>query len=524
MLHQSGSSRLLNGWCPWRSQLRREIRDTHCKYCKTESNGRNLVVAIDGTSNQFGLKYSNVVDIYRRIDKEIVLQGSESKQLTYYNSGVGTYANPSHKWTLHMAKTAVESTVDMAIALNFERTILAAYRWLSEKYVRGDRIFLFGIPSHHLWYPHASNNRITGFSRGAYQVRVLAGMIKRVGLLKGGNEEQIPFAYELYESGYVSTVPNMCSEFRKAFSAEAPIHFLGVWDSVSSVGLTRGKGLPLARSWGHICYVRHALALDERRVKFVPEEYYVQHRHGHGVPSDVGPSAEHYVSEMEHTEDDVWKSNTEVSDRLKEVWFVGCHADVCPDKHLIDEFPAMWMANEARFAGLQFKAAHPHWDFHLVKSLKFNESLRSFWRVLEVIPFLGREEDHPNRILPHWGSHRYIKPHQKIHVSVAFVPDYHPKARFWPHSGHSWDNILDHSTLDHIERLRDPIIELDLYDHSAAPHLVDRLRQYLRHEKADSPLTPGPPRHEADVDDALARLTILAISGKSHLSVQVCKD
>ncbi|KAF8417744.1 hypothetical protein L210DRAFT_1008268 [Boletus edulis BED1] len=57
---------------------------------------------------------------------------------------------------------------------------MASYRWLSDNYQNGDRIFLFG------------------YSCGAYQVRALAGMIARVGLLLPGNNEQIPFAFELY--------------------------------------------------------------------------------------------------------------------------------------------------------------------------------------------------------------------------------------------------------------------------------------------------------------------------------------
>ncbi|KAK7442728.1 hypothetical protein VKT23_015975 [Stygiomarasmius scandens] len=68
----------------------------------------------------------------------------------------------------------------MGIAWNFKKIVLSAYEWLSENYQDGDRIFFFG------------------FSRGAYQVRVLAGMIEKVGLLHKGNKDQIPFAYELY--------------------------------------------------------------------------------------------------------------------------------------------------------------------------------------------------------------------------------------------------------------------------------------------------------------------------------------
>jgi hypothetical protein len=43
-------------------------------------------------------------------------------------------------------------------------------------------------------------------------------------------------------------------------------------DTVSSIGVVRGKSLPGTDEFNDsICYFRHALALDERRVKFLPE-------------------------------------------------------------------------------------------------------------------------------------------------------------------------------------------------------------------------------------------------------------
>ncbi|KAJ8501620.1 hypothetical protein ONZ45_g12087 [Pleurotus djamor] len=136
---------------------------------------RNLIVNLDGTSNQFSVNSTNVVEIFSRIIKS----GGDIEQLVYYNSGIGTYARPSFR-SFSYLKQVLYNLIDTAIAWNFERIIYAAYKWISENYEPGDRIFLFG------------------FSRGAYQVRVIAGMIERVGLLHKGNETQIPFAYELY--------------------------------------------------------------------------------------------------------------------------------------------------------------------------------------------------------------------------------------------------------------------------------------------------------------------------------------
>ena len=73
-------------------------------------------------------------------------------------------------------------------------------------------------------------------------------------------------------------------------------------DTVSSVGVFRNKDYPCARLADNICFFRHALALDERRVKFLPE----------------------YVVAKEE-----WFSAGEfVRPRCKEVWFRGSHSDV----------------------------------------------------------------------------------------------------------------------------------------------------------------------------------------------------
>ena len=62
---------------------------------------------------------------------------------------------------------------------DFERTVLAAYRWLLDSYEEGDCIFLFGMLEQSLGSVVSEEWRL-GFSRGAYQVRVLSAMIDKV--------------------------------------------------------------------------------------------------------------------------------------------------------------------------------------------------------------------------------------------------------------------------------------------------------------------------------------------------------
>lgn len=191
-------------------------------------------------------------------------------------------------------------------------------------YDKGDRIYIFG------------------FSRGAFTARFLARMISQVGLLSKGNEEMVPFAYKTYQdyelgayhesilqeeevqrSGEESVpkahFPSSKSVFVQNFKTtfcrhEHPegevhsdlesgikVHFLGLFDTVNSVGtfdvpFTKQVILPMVG--GTAEHVRHAVAIDERRVKFKPALLAQDRRN------------------MPHDED------------IKEVWFPGNHGDV----------------------------------------------------------------------------------------------------------------------------------------------------------------------------------------------------
>lgn len=175
-------------------------------------------------------------------------------------------------------------------------------------YRPGDRIYIFG------------------FSRGAFTARFLSRMISHVGLLSVGNEELVPFAfqvYQKYEQNRSGTTEQheehvrYMNSFKKHFcrtEVEAAreeedispnesgikVHFLGLFDCVSSVGnldipfFQKTPPLPAVR--GTAKYVRHAVAIDERRVKFKAALF----------------------SQEQH----------EAQDKIKEVWFPGNHGDV----------------------------------------------------------------------------------------------------------------------------------------------------------------------------------------------------
>ena len=156
----------------------------------------------------------------------------------------------------------------------------------------GDKIFMFG------------------FSRGAFTARFLARMISTIGLLSKGNEEMVPFAYRTYQEYEMGTrfkgtedAQNYMKKFNTTFCRKkAKVHFLGLFDTVSSVGyfdapFTRKNFPPNVLSTA--THVRHAVAIDERRCKFKAALLH----------QDI-------------------KSSQSTDEDIKEVFFPGNHGDV----------------------------------------------------------------------------------------------------------------------------------------------------------------------------------------------------
>lgn len=127
----------------------RAVQDSKALY----RGGRTLIVCLDGTGDQFDHDNSNVVNFVRCLKKD------DPKQVTYYQAGIGTYNGQQG------LKGGISSSLDMAVGSGLGIHVKDAYRFLMQNYCEGDKICLLG------------------FSRGAYTVRCLAGMLHKVGLL-----------------------------------------------------------------------------------------------------------------------------------------------------------------------------------------------------------------------------------------------------------------------------------------------------------------------------------------------------
>ncbi|RSH95514.1 hypothetical protein EHS25_000606 [Saitozyma podzolica] len=293
---------------------------------------RNLVILCDGTGDQFSAHNSNVV-------KALSVLQADEQQLVYYTSGVGTvFASGTSMWGKIGHKISVLS--DEAFAWSFGDFVCDAYKFLMDYHQTGDRVYIFG------------------FSRGAYTARALAGMVQKVGLLPPGNHSQVKLAYEIYKTPNKDdremaikdkTMP-LSTQYRRIFGISRPVvlHFVGVWDTVSSLGGVNLPRLPFASGVQAVTFFRQALALDERRARFKPE-YRRLDKGEH--PVDISKLA----AKPKDGDDGTPRQNVEC-------WFMGCHSDVGggEDQNFtasLSNIPFRWMIREAAKCGIRLDAS-----------------------------------------------------------------------------------------------------------------------------------------------------------------------
>ncbi|KAH7889073.1 hypothetical protein F5I97DRAFT_1858074 [Phlebopus sp. FC_14] len=201
-----------------------------------KANSRNLVIGMDGTSNCVGQNIANIFKLFG--DRSLQTDGQSVGYTSGAEIGVETPNLRSR------VERSVSNNVDMSIAWSMQTNIQDAYDWLTKTYSRGDKIFLFG------------------FSRGAHQTRVLAGMPQEVSI---STKKQTGMAYGLYEA-IRSPKPGtrkITREWTKWSLCNNPrAHVVRVWDRLSSAGLIRGNVFPLTHP---------SDALVARPVKFTSE-------------------------------------------------------------------------------------------------------------------------------------------------------------------------------------------------------------------------------------------------------------
>ncbi|WP_028922128.1 DUF2235 domain-containing protein [Pseudonocardia acaciae] len=269
---------------------------------------RHLVVCCDGTWNTPGQTLdgvptpTNVVRLYHALERD-------DDQLGYYHPGVGT------------GPTLVDRLAGGGLGVGVSATIKSAYSWLATHYRDGDAICLFG------------------FSRGAYTVRSLSGMLSACGLASFPEDmapsERWHEIDRLYDKVYR---PARGQPAQSPPYPPPPIRFLGVWDTVGALGIPDQLGLLNlldidGRHRFHnttlspqVEHARHAVALDEARGPFTPTLW-----------TGIGESRPGTV---------------------RQVWFPGDHCDVGGGHRQtgLSDCALRWMIDEAEaYAKLRFR-------------------------------------------------------------------------------------------------------------------------------------------------------------------------
>lgn len=367
---------------------------------------KNIVICCDGTGNEIEKDLSNVLKLYQ------CLEHSEAQRV-FYDPGIGTLSD-SGSWARWSARA--KGVFGMMTGWGLDASILSAYKFLIETYEDGDRIFLFG------------------FSRGAYTTRAVAGMIYLVGLLRHDQLNLSPRALVAYKSSSDKNDLTFGWRFRDVSAARrVGIHFVGAWDTVSSVIVPRPdrfyipslQTLPYTRRNPGIRNFRHAVAIDEKRRMFR------LNRWTDAVSYQPDPFSE--------------KAEKQVS---KQVWFAGSHSDVgggWPEgKSGLAKIALSWMLDEAVAEGLAIdkdkvdRLVHGKSDRYVTPDAlaNINDSMSTGWRVLEWLPKrISRRERSKGRSLAGFylprAELRAVDSPPSLHPSVLVrldkLPSYKPR-------------------------------------------------------------------------------------------------
>jgi uncharacterized protein (DUF2235 family) len=293
--------------------------------------GRKIILLSDGTGNSSAKVWrTNVWRVYESLD----LSGSD--QVAFYDDGVGT------------SSFKPAALLGGAFGFGLKRNVIDLYKFACRNYRNHDDA-IYGF----------------GFSRGAFTIRVVVGLILEQGLIEADSESELhakakaayrTFRKENFHTNWYYAFQWILNRFRKRPAAERStsninIRFLGLWDTVAAYGtpveeMTRGISqwiwpwqLPSRELNGAVRRACHALSIDDERTTFHPILWDERNEE----PLQPRPDGTRCLAD----------------ERISQVWFAGAHANVgggYPDDS-IAQIPLIWVLSEAQACGLRFKSS-----------------------------------------------------------------------------------------------------------------------------------------------------------------------
>lgn len=302
-------------------------------------SGKNIVLCSDGTGNTaIKARGTNVFKLYEAVDiQDHKYNPTLKPQVAFYDDGVGT------------SPLAPVKLIGEAFGYGFAKNVRDLYTELVHVYEPGDHIYLFG------------------FSRGAYTVRALSGLIQCCGIVniksisEASLKKHVKQCWKDFRKKAFKRVSDSkrrsnqstdasstrCREPYEAY--EASIEFVGVWDTVGAIG-TPFEELRDLFNWiypmrfseltpsSRIKRACHALSIDDDRRTFQPE---------------------------------LWNEKGISTTQVDQVWFAGVHSNVGGGyvKQGMSLVALDWMMAEAERCGLRFIKAdreyvRTHQDVH----------------------------------------------------------------------------------------------------------------------------------------------------------------
>ena len=342
---------------------------------ETPHQPMSIILFSDGTGNSSGKLFkTNVWRMYEALDLGPATAGRRRSQIAYYDNGVGT--SSFKPWAV----------ISGIFGFGLKRNILSIYRFVCRNYRPGDE--------------NHPGDRIYGFgfSRGAFTIRMVIGLICHQGIIRYDTEQELQqrsvdalrrfsrrnnpnfFPFFVVGGRILRDVIISVKQLFVRVSPQPPsyrpdVEFVGVWDTVSAYGgpiaeITRAIDnwiWPLSMTDYHLSpkvkRASHALALDDERDSFHPLLWDEFNESREAADADkektkarkaaVGAAAagdSTAATAQSAKADEAAKKAKWYRSRVQQVWFAGMHSDVgggYPDESL-SFVPLRWMMDQVK--------------------------------------------------------------------------------------------------------------------------------------------------------------------------------